>query len=568
MIKILEPKKNNNNYTQDNKVIDNIKTLILDNIYDNNIKFQSVNFSFCKILYALLTRYIKYDKEKIITSLPITPLINSTLYMCSKITVEDLKNNNQSFYTYNQDDGFSLSIGDAVGKSIINSKYENVKRKNIYFSNTYYLCDDKILNEGKNYTCIKLAGEYKLNRLITVCLINNEKYTEKLHETFKINSWNVYKINEDSDFNTIFDTLKKATSSKTKPVCILIKKQNEKSIKDNSMLNLKTVTNYKKKFGIRDILYTVYEDNTSYCKILDEVLIKEQNKIKIIYKETNENNETNILLNGIDDEEFKINKLISIEDVKYNYNLSDYKDIVGGIQSGIYNLGFKVISITKLKDSNYLLPNIIKSTLNNEHILYIIEEGYDDLDKNYISINYLRSIPDLSFYRPCSNNEFLGAYKSFLKNNNTSVIVIPDFYDKQIKNTKIDEVDNGAYYLTNEKGSAGILISSGVDVSIALDVYKKLKSIGIIINVVSMPSTYRFMIQDNKYKDKILKNKAKAVVESSLSLYWYSFGLNDKQICCIKRIDKESLNIRKTCKLTVDDVYNKVKKIYTKSSKE
>ena len=71
-----------------------------------------------------------------------------------------------------------------------------------------------------------------------------------------------------------------------------------------------------------------------------------------------------------------------------------------------------------------------------------------------------------------------------------------------------------------------------------------------------MPSTYRFMIQDNKYKDKILKNKAKAVVESSLSLYWYSFGLNDKQICCIKRIDKESLNIRKTCKLTVDDVYN------------
>ena len=87
MIKILEPKKNNNNYTQDNKVIDNIKTLILDNVYDNNIKFQSVNFSFCKILYALLTRYIKYDKEKIITSLPITPLINSTLYMCSKITV-------------------------------------------------------------------------------------------------------------------------------------------------------------------------------------------------------------------------------------------------------------------------------------------------------------------------------------------------------------------------------------------------------------------------------------------------------------------------------------------------
>ena len=68
-------------------------------------------------------------------------------------------------------------------------------------------------------------------------------------------------------------------------------------------------------------------------------------------------------------------------------------------------------------------------------------------------------------------------------------------------------------------------------------------------------------ILDNKYKDKILKNKAKAVVESSLSLYWYSFGLNDKQICCIKRIDKESLNIRKTCKLTVDDVYNKVKKI-------
>jgi transketolase len=63
-----------------------------------------------------------------------------------------------------------------------------------------------------------------------------------------------------------------------------------------------------------------------------------------------------------------------------------------------------------------------------------------------------------------------------------------------------------AYILADatDGGPAVILIATGSEVSLCIDVYEKLKIEGISSRVVSMPSWELFEQQDQTYRDKIL----------------------------------------------------------------
>ena len=72
----------------------------------------------------------------------------------------------------------------------------------------------------------------------------------------------------------------------------------------------------------------------------------------------------------------------------------------------------------------------------------------------------------------------------------------------------------GAFFRSYSKNSVGTLVSSGSEVSLALETKELLKEEGIIVNVVEMVSTNLFDKTDDDYKDKLIpKDKPSMFIE-------------------------------------------------------
>ena len=67
-----------------------------------------------------------------------------------------------------------------------------------------------------------------------------------------------------------------------------------------------------------------------------------------------------------------------------------------------------------------------------------------------------------------------------------------------------------------------ILIASGSEVSLAVAAYEQLKSEGVAARVVSMPSWFRFELQDQTYKESVLPSgvTARLAVEMAGEMGW------------------------------------------------
>ena len=144
----------------------------------------------------------------------------------------------------------------------------------------------------------------------------------------------------------------------------------------------------------------------------------------------------------------------------------------------------------------------------------------------------LRSIPNLNVYRPIDANEVLGSYKSIFDTREPSVIVLSRNKVNILDSTKVGEVKNGAYILKEElKRLDAILISSGEDAELTLEVANLLTEKGIDTRVVSMPSIERFKKMGKEYIDNILPDKSKTfVIEASSPYSWYQFVSDESHL--------------------------------------
>ena len=140
----------------------------------------------------------------------------------------------------------------------------------------------------------------------------------------------------------------------------------------------------------------------------------------------------------------------------------------------------------------------------------------------------LRSIPNFDVYRPNDANEIVGSFKTSITNERPSAIVISKEKVETKEITSINSVANGAYIVKDFTIIDGVIISTGKELDIALDVSKKLEEKGIKLRVVSMPSMELFEEQDEKYKNEILpKNVKKIVIEFSSSYSWYKYATSE-----------------------------------------
>lgn len=140
----------------------------------------------------------------------------------------------------------------------------------------------------------------------------------------------------------------------------------------------------------------------------------------------------------------------------------------------------------------------------------------------------LRSIPNMNIWRPCDQVESAVAWKKAIERNGPSALIFSRQNLKQQSRTlkKINKIQYGGYILKNcKKNPELIIIATGSEVQIAVEIYQILLLENYQIRVVSMPSTDVFDQQDEKYRNKVLPVdiRNRIAIEAGNKDFWYKY---------------------------------------------
>ncbi|KAF8162975.1 transketolase [Crassisporium funariophilum] len=130
----------------------------------------------------------------------------------------------------------------------------------------------------------------------------------------------------------------------------------------------------------------------------------------------------------------------------------------------------------------------------------------------------LRATPNVAFWRPADGNETSAAYLVALKSKHTpSVLSLSRQNLPNLEGSTIEKAARGGYVLHEETDEDLTIVSSGSEVSIALEAASKLKAEGIKTRIVSLPCWLTFDQQDEAYRLSVLRSGAPILSLEALS---------------------------------------------------
>lgn len=136
---------------------------------------------------------------------------------------------------------------------------------------------------------------------------------------------------------------------------------------------------------------------------------------------------------------------------------------------------------------------------------------------------HFRSIPNLAFWRPADGNETTASYIWALNAKTTpSILSFSRQNLPQLEGSTVENALRGGYVVHEEQGEDLTIVSTGSEVSIALEAAGKLKAQGLKVRVVSLPSWFVFDQQDQQYRLSVLRSGAPIL---SLEAYSVSFSV-------------------------------------------
>lgn len=364
---------------------------------------------------------------------------------------------------------------------------------------------------------------------------------------------------------------------------------------------------YRKKIKVRleGIYKDWYEDYERYCKTADE---KEINVLNSIIN----NEKISIQLDKvIDTDKLFIDK--DLRDVNYqimnvisafvpnflggsadlssstktylkgkdDYNIDNYtgKNIsfgvrehaMGSILNGMALSNLRVFGSTFLAFSDYLKPAIRLSAMMNLPVTYIFTHdsilvGQDGSTHQPIEqLAMLRSIPNLEVYRPADYKELIGCWNEILSSSKPSCLILPRGHVKTQEFTNPLGIPYGAYIISEVKKSLDvILIASGTEVELAMDLKEELFKNYIEARVVTVPNLKNFLIQDKDYINEVLpEGYRKVVIEFSNDANWYKIINNGDEFMGVNDFGKSGnvADILKDFELDIPSLVMKIKNI-------
>ena len=195
--------------------------------------------------------------------------------------------------------------------------------------------------------------------------------------------------------------------------------------------------------------------------------------------------------------------------------------------------GVRVFGGTFFVFSDYLKAALRLSALQNLPVTYVfthdsIAVGEDGPTHEPIEhLASLRTIPNTYVFRPADATEAQAAwYLSQKTNDRPTSIVLTRQNLPILENSSFEKVAKGAYvvYETAEDFDT-ILIATGSEVALAIDVAYGLEKDGSKVRVVSMPSVELFEEQSKEYKEELLplNVRRRVSLEMGNSALWYKY---------------------------------------------
>lgn len=411
-------------------------------------------------------------------------------------------------------------------------------------------------------------------------------FTENTRERFKAMNWNVLEVlNGDTDTEDIYDKLLLAKNSLDKPSILFVKttigygciNAGKSSVHGAPLGTIATeqlkeyfhfnkeehffvdkevqeyFTNLKKEkasqredtvattdieYVINEIKYLKNGDKSYATRDSSHIILNKIAKLlpNIIVGSADlaESNKTMIADSMIDSNNFNGKYL--------NYGVREHA--MASIANGISTYGIIPVVSTFLVFITYCLAPIRMAGLSKHKVIYVLTHdsvflGEDGPTHQPVeSLTLLRSIPNVFTIRPCDTTEMSGAYQIALQYNGPTALILSRQVLPNVYSSCMDKMKKGAYAVHESKSTPLInpmsskknknldliLVATGSEVSLAIEVSNSIQFENKNIRVVSMPCCELYDLQTDEYKENILpKNVTKISIEAGTTLGWYKY---------------------------------------------
>lgn len=200
--------------------------------------------------------------------------------------------------------------------------------------------------------------------------------------------------------------------------------------------------------------------------------------------------------------------------------------------------GLLPFGATFLNFVGYALGAVRLAALCHHHVIYVgthdsIGLGEDGPTHQPVElVAALRAVPNLYVFRPCDQTETSGSWAAAIQlSRSPSVLCLSRQNTTPQPTSSIEGVKKGGYILQDVQDPQLILISSGSEISLAVEAAKQLSG-ELRVRVVSMPCQDLFAEQPESYQLSVLSEGVATVsVEPYVSFGWeryshYHVGLN------------------------------------------
>lgn len=302
---------------------------------------------------------------------------------------------------------------------------------------------------------------------------------------------------------------------------------------EEKMCILNKLINPDKSIKLTTLDYTKPDDNEELLRISANKVLNSYSLISplIIGGNADTSSSTKIYLN-------ELTPFTKDNYIGRNINFGVREHAMASIANGLALAGYRPFVSTFLSFSDYLKPALRLTALMDLPVTYIfthdsISIGQDGPTHQPVEqLVSLRAIPNMEVFRPADSNEVIGSFKTIYENNSPSSLIIGRDSIKILESTSISATSKGGYIVHNEERKLdGVIIATGEEVTLALEVMQLLKEKGYDLRVVSMPSIERYNNLTKEEKEELLPlGVKKFVIEKGSSYSWYSFVYKDSYL--------------------------------------
>ena len=307
----------------------------------------------------------------------------------------------------------------------------------------------------------------------------------------------------------------------------------KETLAEEEMSILNKLINPDKSIKLTTLDYTKPDDNEELLRISAKKVLNSYSLISplIIGGNADTSSSTKIYLN-------ELTPFTKDNYIGRNINFGVREHAMASIANGLALAGYRPFVSTFLSFSDYLKPALRLTALMDLPVTYIfthdsISIGQDGPTHQPVEqLVSLRAIPNMEVFRPADSNEVIGSFKTIYENNSPSSLIIGRDSIKILESTSISATSKGGYIVHNEERKLdGVIIATGEEVTLALEVMQLLKEKGYDLRVVSMPSIERYNNLIKEEKEELLPlGVKKFVIEKGSSYSWYSFVYKDSYL--------------------------------------